>query len=165
VNDEFTLGYDRDFETQWWRIEVCVWVFLVLVLAAGLAGFLGKGPLSHKKVGTADGMLTVDYPRVARYKTPEIMVIRIAPAAYRNGQAYLWLNRAVIEKMGLQRIIPEPIRSMPGEDGIGYLFPVSDPARPTILWLAKEASSPGLSLEEVKLDAGHDLFLRSVALP
>ena len=28
VNDELSLGYDRDFERQWWRIEVGLWSFL-----------------------------------------------------------------------------------------------------------------------------------------
>ncbi|WP_263418867.1 hypothetical protein [Terriglobus albidus] len=165
VNDELSLGYDRDFEKQWWRIEVGLWSFLTVILLLGVMGLLGRGPMAHKTIGSADGALTVDFQRITRYKTPEAMTIRLDPKLYRNGRAYVWLNRAIVERMGLQRIIPQPALSIPGEDGIGYLFPISDPAKPTLIYLAKEPAAPGLYEEEVKTDPEHDIFMRALILP
>lgn len=165
VNDELSLGYDRDFERQWWRIEVGLWSFLTAVLFLGLTGLLGRGPMAHKMISSTDGALTVDFQRIARYKTPDAMTIRLDPKLYRNGQAYLWLNRAIVERMGLQRIVPQPALSIPGNDGIGYLFPVSDPAKPTLIYLAKEPASPGFFEEEVKTDPEHDVFIQALILP
>ncbi|MEG9436941.1 hypothetical protein JAO29_12315 [Edaphobacter sp. HDX4] len=165
VNDELTLGYDRDFEAQWWRIELGLWVFLAIAMILGLTGLSGRGPLAHKQSGTPDGALTVVYERIARYKTPGVMTVRVEPQLYRDGKIYLWLNRAMIERMGLQRIIPQPAVSLPGDDGIGYVFPVSDPTKPTLIFFANEVSSPGIYEEELKTDPQHDLFLRALALP
>lgn len=165
VNSEFAIGYDMDFENQWWRVEVSIWVFLCVLVLTGVLGLLGRGPLSRGTRGSNDSFLVVNYQRIARYKTPEEMTVRVGPELYRNGKIYLWLNRAVVEKMGLQRIIPQPLESMPGEDGIGYIFSVSDPSKPTLIYFAKEASSPGVFVEELKVDPEHDLFMRSVVLP
>lgn len=165
VNDELTLGYNQDFEAQWWRIEVGLWITLSIFVVVGLTGLLGKGPLAHRSTGTQDGALTVNFEWIARYKTPEIMEVRVAPSLYSGGKAHLWLNRAIVEQMGLQRIIPEPVESRPGPNGIGYVFNVEDATKPTLILFAKEASKPGTFMEEVKVDAQHDLFMRSITFP
>jgi len=165
VNDELTLGYDSDFESQWWRIEIGIWITLSIVVILGLTGLLGRGPLAHERRGSADGSLEVDFQRVARYKTPEIMIVRLTPDLYRQRAAHLWLNREIIEEMGLQRIIPQPLESRPGENGIEYVFPVQNPNEPTLIRFVKEASKPGIFTEEVRVDSQHDVFLRSIAMP
>jgi len=165
VNDELALGYDSEFERQWWNIEVGLWCFLSLLIIVGLTGLLGHGPLAHKTVGTMDGALVVKYQRVARYKTPDVMTIFVSPRLYQDGKAHLWLSRAIVEKAGLQRIIPEPEQSLPGEDGVTYIFPVSNPERPTLIELAKEPSSPGAFVEEVRTDSQHDMFMRTFIVP
>jgi hypothetical protein len=165
VNDEFTLGYNRDFEALWWRIEITIWVVLSVFVLVALTGLLGHGPLARQRRGSEDGLLDVDFQRVARYKTPDVMTVRLDPALYREGKIHLWLNRAIVEQMGLQRIIPQPIESFPGDEGIAYVFPVQDATRPTLIWFAKEPSKPGIYTEEVRVDSKHDLFLRSITLP
>jgi len=165
VNDELTLGYSSHFEKQWWRIEVAIWILLSVFVAIGLTGLFGRGVLAHKRIGTNDGDFTVEFQQIARYKTPEIMMVRLAPSLYRQGKVRLWLNRAIVEDMGLQRIIPESEESFPGENGIAYTFQVQDSAEPTFIWFAKEASDPGIYEEEVKVDSRHDLSMRVFVLP
>lgn len=165
VNDDLSVGYDEKFENWWWRVEVCVWIILSIALIAGLTGAFGRGLLAEKEVGTNDSAMQIRYERIARYKTPSIMSVHIEPNVFHGNEAYLWLNNAVIDDMGAQRIIPEPLRSMPGVDGIGYIFLVQDVHRPLMLRFAMEPSRPGIFEEEVKIDARHDIFMRALILP
>jgi hypothetical protein len=52
VNCELALGYDPDFESQWWHIEIAIWIGLSIVVFLSLSGFLGRGPLAHLQRGS-----------------------------------------------------------------------------------------------------------------
>lgn len=165
VNDELAAGYDEDFESWWWRVEIGVWVVLSICILAGLLGLTGRGVLAKHLRRTSDAGLEVKYERVARYKTPTIIQIRLSPAVFQGKTAYLWVNRAIIEDMGTQRIIPQPLTSYPGENGIGYVFPVQEAGQPLFISLAEEPSRPGIFEQEMKTDPKHDLFMRVVIFP
>jgi hypothetical protein len=164
-DDRLVLGQDSDFETAWWRIEVGLWIFLTAVLICALSGLLGKGPLSHKEVDTPDQALEVRYERIAHYKSPSILTVRIRPELFRDGKAYLWLNRVIINDLGAQRVIPQPEQTFPGETGIAYLFPAEDASRPLMVSFALEPSKAGVFEQEIRTDPQHDLFLKSITLP
>lgn len=165
INEELTIGDDIEFETLWWRIERGLWLFLSIVLLLALSGLLGNGPLAHHEIDTPDQALEVRYERVAHYKSPAILQVRIRPQLFQNGRAYLWINRVIVNDMGEQRIIPQPEQSSPGDNGILYVFPVEDVTRPLIVSFALEPSKVGIFRQEVRVDPRHDLFPRSTILP
>lgn len=165
IDQDLDLADDHAFESRWWRIEIAVWTFLTLCLLCGLSGIFGRGPLANREVDSADGALQIRYERVARYQTPAVMQIRIHPQLYRDGKAYLWVNRTLIEDMGSQRIIPQPQTTTPGADGMAYIFPVEDASRPISISFALQPGTPGIFEQEVRTDPGHDLFLKSITLP
>jgi hypothetical protein len=89
INNELALGDDRDFERIWWRIEVGLWTFLVAVLVLALIGLLGHGALAYKELSTSDKALEIRYERIAHYKSPAILQVRIHPTLFRDGKAYV----------------------------------------------------------------------------
>jgi hypothetical protein len=165
INNELALGDDRDFERIWWRIEIGLWTFLVAVLVLALIGLLGHGPLAYKELSTSDKALEIRYERIAHYKSPAILQVRIHPTLFRDGKAYVHLSRVTVQGMGAQRIIPQPEKSMPDDDGISYLFPPEDPSLPLIVSFALEPSRAGLFRQEVRTDPDHKLFFNSIVLP
>jgi hypothetical protein len=165
INNELALGDDRDFERIWWRIEIGLWTFLVAVLVLALIGLLGHGPLAYKELSTSDKALEIRYERIAHYKSPAILQVRVHPQVFRDGKAYLHLSRVTVHGMGAQRIIPQPEKSMPDDDGISYLFPPEDPSLPLIVSFALEPSRAGLFRQEVRTDPDHKLFFNSIVLP
>ena len=77
VNDEFEVGYNENFERNWERAEIVGRVVMVAVIAAGLAGFFGRGPYSHQTKHTAESALTVDFEPIARSQAPTQVTFHI----------------------------------------------------------------------------------------
>lgn len=96
---EFDIGYNEAFERRWWRIEVGLWIFLTAILIAGLGGLMGSGKIARKEIGSSDGAVTLKYERIARFKTPSTVLVRLAPQTFHNSVAYVWLNRAFTEDL------------------------------------------------------------------
>lgn len=69
VNNELEVGFDETFETRWSRIERGGYVVLALLIAAGLSGLLGRGPLSHCTTRSAASDLVIDHEPIARSQT------------------------------------------------------------------------------------------------
>ncbi len=68
----------------------------------------------------------VKYERIERFRTPSILSILFAQQAIHNGQVQLWLSQDVVDPLGNQRIIPQPLTSRPMNGGILYTFSVDD---------------------------------------
>lgn len=165
VNGELTIGNNQDFEQLWWRLEVGVWSFLAVWLACALSGILGRGPLAHREAATRDGALMVRFEHIARYKTPAVMQVRVMPALYRDGMARIWINRVIVEQLGIERPTPQPLAAAAGEDGISYTFATGNPNAPTIVEFALEPQAAGVFHQEVRADAAHDIRMDAITLP
>ena len=121
---EFEVGYDARFERAWLRVEQVGRVVLALVVAAGLAGLLGRGPYSHRRSETASGALAVDYEPLARYGTATMVTLHFDTTRF--DPAHEWvihLNNAFVEPMGLKEVMPTP--SKQAADGAGLAVSVS----------------------------------------
>ncbi len=117
VNDEFEVGYNENFERNWERAEIVGRVVMVAVVAAGLAGFFGRGPYSHQTKHTAESALTVDFEPIARSQAPTQVTFHIdnptdAPTLD------LFIGTNTVEPMGLQRVEPEPVAAKAVQDGL-----------------------------------------------
>jgi hypothetical protein len=102
---------------------------------------------------------------VERFKTPSVFSIRLEPATFQGNHAYVWVSRSFVDKLGLQRISPEPALSIPQEQGIGYLFAVQKAGQPITLDFALEPAEVGFFRQEVRVGGGQQLFVHTLVFP
>jgi hypothetical protein len=107
VNDELEVGFDERFEEGWSRLQFVGRIVMSLVLATGLAGYLGGGPLDHARVGHPLAG-AVDYQPIARFGTPTQVTLHLPPAT--GETTTVTLSSTFVEPFGLQSIAPLPVR-------------------------------------------------------
>lgn len=157
-------GDDTEFEKAWWRIEIGIWVFLVLLIGSAATGLLGRGPLAKKKASSPDGRLVVNYDRISRFKTPSATIVQISPSGAGGHDISLWVNDTLVRHLGLSKVVPDPERSEPGPGGVTYTWRVGDITRPFAVRLDLEPDQPGVFNEEFRTETGQ-VKVRSVTLP
>lgn len=160
VGNELAVGEDLEFQRKWWRFETAIWILFALILAADLSGIFGRGPLAKASAKTADGTMKIDYERVLRYETPDVMTIHFGPNAIQNGKIELWVSETVIQPLGNRRIIPQPKSSILDGDGILYTWPTA--SHPNSVSFALEPSTPGSQKFTVRLESTGDIITRHV---
>lgn len=62
-------------------------------------------------------------------------------------------------------MIPEPLRSIPDADGIGYEFATRDLITPVVVAFSLQPERTGVFTGELRTDSRHDLFVKSIVLP
>ncbi|MBV8809892.1 MAG: hypothetical protein JO033_14570 [Acidobacteriaceae bacterium] len=129
VNDELAVGSDLQFQHKWWRFTHALWIFFGCVIVADLLGCFGRGPLANATAQTNDRTIQVKYERIERYAAPSILRIDFGPTAIHEGKIQFWVGESVIKALGAQRFIPQPEKSVVGQDGISYTFPCPDSPR------------------------------------
>ncbi len=120
---EFEVGFDERFERSWRSVELVGRILLALVVAAGLAGLMGRGPFSHRSSATATGALAVDREPVARFGTSTMVTLHIDTSTF--SPAHDWvvhLNGTFLEPMGLLQVEPQPIRQAADGSGVALTF-------------------------------------------
>lgn len=107
---ELEVGFNEPFERSWRRAEQVGRVAMLLVVVAGVAGLMGKGPFSHRTSATADKALAVDREPVARYGTATMVTLHLDMAKLAPGHDWtVHLNGAFVEPMGLHEVAPVPL--------------------------------------------------------
>jgi len=128
INNEFEVGYDEAFEKVWLRIALAGRVILGLVVAAGLAGLLGRGPFSHHTSSAPDGAIKVDYEPVARFGTATQVTIHLDMRRFSAApNITLHLSSTFVEPMGFHQALPQPLQEGAEGGGLTMTYPV----RPT----------------------------------
>lgn len=100
------LEIDENFEhhVKAWRVKRIGWAVMALVIAAAVAGLLGPGPYSSRKL-QGPGGLEVEYERVSRYNAPAHFHLKVP-----GGKEDLELSvpAEFVKAIDLERIDPEP---------------------------------------------------------
>jgi hypothetical protein len=116
------IGFDEKFETRWWRTERIAWTIMLVLVALGLSGVFGRGPLSKRTAGSPSGPVQIDYERFTRFRTPTALTVHLARGAMRDSLATIWLGRDLTDGSAVQRVVPEPERAEPDDGGTLYTF-------------------------------------------
>jgi hypothetical protein len=117
---DLEVAEDPVFERRSWRIERIGWVCMALVILAGLAGLLGSGPLGR---GThTEGALVLQYQRFARMEAPMRLELSFGADAVRDGKARVWIERRYLERVKLERVVPQPETVEAGAERLTYVF-------------------------------------------
>ena len=123
VNDEVEVGFDEAFETSWARLEHAGRIAMSLLVALGLAGMFGAGPLDHARIGHAMRG-AVDYQPIARFGSPTQLTLHLPPVAH-DSQMVVTISSSFLEPFGLQSIAPQPISQLTAEGKLQLTFAVS----------------------------------------
>lgn len=140
INDEVAVGEDLEFQERWWKFERIAWSFFTVVLLCTCAGLLGRGPLAVAHL--QDGYMRVQYERIARSGTPNMMEIKFTSAAIQNGRVHLYVSDSVPKELGSQRVTPSPLETSAGNDGLTYTFAATAPTAAVKIML--QPDGPGV---------------------
>ncbi len=163
VNEELSVGEDLDFQRRWWKFEHAVWIFFACVIVLDLCGVFGQGPLAKAHRQASDGSMRIQYERVERTETPSMVTVDFGPSAIHNGQAELFLSESFVRDLGVQRIIPAPLQTEIGKDGLTYRFPASSP--PAKVQLALQPNAPGVFHFMVQVPGAQPVHAKVVVMP
>ena len=108
VNDELEVGFDEAFENRWLRAEQAGRVVMAAFVVASLTGLLGRGPYSHETKKLDDLSLAVDFEPVARSQTATQVTFHLRNSTDQP-TLNLFIGSKIMEPMGLQRILPQPV--------------------------------------------------------
>jgi hypothetical protein len=133
--DGIEAGSALEFQERWWRVERVAWVLTTLVLVVAAAGVFGRGPVARRTAGARGAGAWVEYERVVRFRTPTMLVVHLPAGPPPDGRTTLALRGSVLGKLSVQRVIPEPLASAAGPDGISY----------TIQRVAAATAAPGIA--------------------
>jgi hypothetical protein len=90
-DDGLQITEDLDFQHRIWKLQRIGWAVMVLLILAAVLGLFGRGILSRAVVTDAQGQLSVEYSRFARFQAPVELVVRIQHAA--DEAPSFWISR------------------------------------------------------------------------
>jgi hypothetical protein len=86
-------------------------------------GVFGNGWLADETVSDPSQALTVDHNRIVRKHLPTELKVTIQnPPA----EVELWVSDALLHRVEISSIVPEPSEATAGPDGVTYLFNADD---------------------------------------
>jgi hypothetical protein len=109
------------FQHWEWRSQRVGWFLLISVVVAGLAGLLGDGLLSSRRLSARDGAFEVRFDRFLHRSDPTVVELRIADTA-KNKPITVHVDAAFLQQVRILRITPEPESEIAGPAGISFLF-------------------------------------------
>lgn len=113
------IGEDLVFQQRNWRAQRVGWTLLGVLIAAGLAGLLGRGPLSNVNAHGGKG-LEVEYERFVRHGAQTDVRVRVTqPPA---GHVRIAISRAYLDSLNLQQVVPSPTQVQSSGDYLVYVF-------------------------------------------
>ena len=138
---------------------------MVAVVAAASLGLLGSGPLSAARAH-ADGFV-LDFHRLSRYQSSETLTLRLDAAATRASEVRVWLDRAYLEMVQLQHVMPMPVRAESAPDRVIFVVAIAEPGQPLTLTFGMQPARVGLLRGRAGLEgaAPGGVAFRQLVLP
>jgi hypothetical protein len=159
------IGEDLDFQRRDWIVQRAGWALMALAIFAAVAGLFGSGPLSRAQLAPADGLLWIEYERFARSRAPSALRVHFARDAVRNGQVRFWIDRAYLEEMKPERILPEPQKVEVSGERLVYEFSVGSGGGPGTISFALKPEGVGVIHGRVGLEGRDGLSFRQFLYP
>lgn len=161
------IDINEDMEYQWreWRVHRVAWGVFALILLASLVGLFGQGPLSHASVGDPGSALVLSFERIDRYRAPSELEVMLGSNVAQEGVVRLSLNHEFLERVQIDRILPEPESVETGPDAVTYTFRITAPDRPSQVRFDYEYDQYGPAQGELRLEGGPALEFRSFVFP
>lgn len=117
------LVRDPKFQRVEWLLQRVGWGLLSAVVLMGLAGLLGKGPLSDATAASPDRGVRVEYSRFLRWGDRTEVTLFVQPSvAVGSGSLELSLPAEYVDRMQVETIYPQPNETRITSHRRHYLF-------------------------------------------
>ena len=157
------IGAGGRAQEREWRFERAGWILIVVLLAAGLAGVFGDGPFAHA-VTAANGRASLRYDRVVHFGATTRLSLTLIPSHPDDSVTTVWLDRAYLDKVDVERVVPQPAE-MPADDrAVAYRFTRLRSGRPLQVDFSITPTSPGVRDLQIRT-ADDTLTMRQLVLP
>jgi hypothetical protein len=130
---DLQIRQHHGFQRSEWRMERVGWVMLAAFVAAGLAGLLGPGPLSHSTVAGPAGVVSVEHERLTHHEADDSITIGVSQEAIEADTLTIELTGTWWEGIDLSGIWPEPSAQATIPGGVALQFDVARPADVSVL--------------------------------
>jgi hypothetical protein len=120
-NAPVEIPEDLRFTKKSWTAERVGWIGIAALIAGGLAGLFGAGPLSRAR-SAANGALQVDFDRFPHRQTETRIDVRVPADRVRDGALRIWVDRRWFDAVSIERVQPEPLSIQLGTDRVVYAF-------------------------------------------
>jgi hypothetical protein len=161
INEDVAIGEDLEFQRKWWKFEGAMWWVIAVILLLNFAGVFGRGPVAHARLSN-DSMI-VKYERVERSGTPSILEVQFKPETFQNGHVKLHVSQSIVDELGAQRVIPSPLETAVGNDGLTYTF--SAAAIPGTVLFALQPAKAGVFHLSLDVPGSAPVAARVVVMP
>jgi hypothetical protein len=153
---------DLAFQLKDWRVQRAGWAVLTLILAAGLSGLFGPGPLSNATA--SDGYaLHVQYERFVRHGGQTNLTVRLASAD--PGPLQVTIGREYLSAFHVRQILPAPVRVQAGDSDLVYTFEGPRQSGPVELKFFLQPESLGSHAGNLSAGPGPAVTLRQFTYP
>lgn len=107
------------YQARHHEVQRVGWVAMAAFVAGAAGGLFGDGPISDTRSGGWDRRLVVHGERFLRFGRPDVLRIQVPP----DGEPVrLEVDQRFLESTKIQRIVPEPDRSVPTPEGLAMEF-------------------------------------------
>lgn len=127
------IGQDLDFQRKEWRLQRIGWVVMALLILASLLGLTGSGLLARATAGDAGSPLQLEYSRFDRLDAPTTLDLEIAGEAVTGERVELRVDRAYLQDVQVEQVVPEPEEVRSAGDRLTYVFGVDEPGQPLMI--------------------------------
>ncbi len=158
---EQDLGHER----RAWRVQQAGRWLVLLGVLAGLAGLAGTGPASWTHAEAPGGAFRLEYERFARYTAPTALTVRLAPGAVTAPTARLWVDRAYLERLRIESVVPEPEKMTAGDDRLILDLPLTHPGAAATVTLHFQGQRVGPAAGRLGLVGGPELDFQQFFFP
>jgi hypothetical protein len=152
---------EEAFHRREWLVQRIAWGLLILVIAAGLAGSFGSGPLSKRAMATASGTIEID--RFARRHASGEWRIQPIQSAAEGSQLALRISSSFLERYEIAAIVPEPASMTIDGSDVVFVFDAAD-ARGTVAFHV-EPENVGLGEGSFVLNDSEPLLIQQFVYP
>ena len=157
------IDQDLEFERRQWTIQRIGWLVMALILLVGFIGLLGGGPLSQAQASS--GPLSAQYDRLARERAPSELQLQVAAGTASNGEIAVSLNDGFLDKVDVERVLPEPVEMEAASGRVIYRFAVEDPEQFTTIVFHLQPQEPGIAQGRLGLVGVEEIEFSQLIFP
>lgn len=158
---DLELEEDLRLQRRMWFVERGGWLGTVCVLAIACSGLLGHGPLSTETLA-APG-LRLEHQRYQRHETDARLVLRLPSGA--AGRVQVWLDNRYLERVAIERILPEPVQHAAAGERTVFTFARERPGLPLTLTFQLRPDTYGWLDGKLGLPGGPELAWHELVYP
>src|SRR5688572_27824714 len=161
---DIQIEEDLAFTHKEWRAQRFGWVIMAVLLAAGIVGAFGRGPISRTTSGDPQSF-AVEYARILRHAADDDINVDIGPGIAADSQVQLAVSREFVESNEIRNIAPQPESESAAGDFFIYTFKRQDAASRMRIVLQIKPSGYGSASTRVQLIGGTALTIKQFIMP